>query len=640
MNEIQSLSEGIHAIFARITNLPTVRTTSKMPVTIAEIGDESHRIQLTWFRMPYLRSTLIPGKQYIFFGKLVSKKGRWTMEQPVIYTPEEYMVMEGKYRAVYGLTAGITNNLIVKTLQKILDSTISFHDFLPDELRQEYELCELNYAYKQIHVPDDMDALVVARKRFVFEEFFVFILGLQYQKSKRVAEPNRYDFCDSACMEEWIANLPYPLTGAQKRTLKEIVADLTGESVSQRLIQGDVGSGKTVVAFLAMAWVSVSGYQSAIMAPTEVLAKQHYETFTALCESLHIENRKIILLTGSMTAKQKRMAYEAIEVYPDAMIIGTQALIQEKLSYSNLALVVTDEQHRFGVKQRDQFSDKGWSPHVLIMSATPIPRTLAIILYGDMSISVMDEVPAKRLPIKNKVVRTGERPKAYQFILKQIEKGHQAYIICPLVEETEQCEGEDVIQYSQKIREFFPESCKIGVLHGKMKGSLKNEVMEMFAKNELQILISTTVIEVGVNVPNATVMMIENAERFGLAQLHQLRGRVGRGDAQSYCIMVNSSEAQTAQKRLDILNRSNDGFFIASEDLKLRGPGDLFGIRQSGDMVFQLADIYQDSEVMIQASAAVSKILDEDPLLQKPEHEKLERRMRQFLSDQFANLTL
>ena len=407
----------------------------------------------------------------------------------------------------------------------------------------------------------------------------------------------------------------------------------------QRLIQGDVGSGKTIIAFLAMADAAHNDYQSAIMAPTEVLARQHYETFQKLCEEFGLKI-PVVLLTGSMTARQKRMAYEALQLYPNAMVVGTHALIQERAIYDNLALVITDEQHRFGVRQREIFAEKGRHPHILVMSATPIPRTLAIILYGDLDISVVDEVPAKRLPVKNCVVNTGYRNKAYAFIENEIKNGHQAYVICPLVEEVEGMETENATDYVKKLRQIFPEEIQLGLLHGQMKPAQKNKVMEAFMKNEVQVLVATTVVEVGVNVPNATVMMIENAERFGLAQLHQLRGRVGRGDAQSYCIMVNCSSAKTAERRLKILNESNDGFRIASEDLKLRGPGDFFGIRQSGELQFALGDIYQDAAVLRDASEAVGELLGEDPDLISGDHENLRHYLEAFLMREQNQMSL
>ena len=406
-----------------------------------------------------------------------------------------------------------------------------------------------------------------------------------------------------------------------------------------RLIQGDVGSGKTILAVLALLMCAANGYQGAMMAPTEVLAVQHFETISSYVKKYGIAFRPV-LLTGSMTAKEKREAYAKIASGEANLIIGTHALIQEKVIYDKLALVITDEQHRFGVKQRETFSEKGTKPHILVMSATPIPRTLAIILYGDLDISVVDEVPAKRLPIKNCVVDTRYRPKAYQFIEKEVAAGHQAYVICPLVEESENMEAENVTDYAKRLKEELPDTIEIGLLHGQMKPAQKNDVMERFAANEIQVLVSTTVVEVGVNVPNATVMMIENAEHFGLAQLHQLRGRVGRGDAQSYCIMVNCSDSKESQKRLDILNKSNDGFKIASEDLKLRGPGDFFGIRQSGEMQFALADIYQDAYIMQRASEEVADILGKDPELSSEDHKNLKDYLELFLADQRNKLNL
>lgn len=403
----------------------------------------------------------------------------------------------------------------------------------------------------------------------------------------------------------------------------------------QRLVQGDVGSGKTIVAFLCMALMGENGYQSALMAPTEVLARQHYETFVNMCQTYEL-NRVVILLTGSLTAKEKRTAYERMQMYPDAMIIGTQALIQEKAVFQNLGLVITDEQHRFGVRQRETLAEKGASPHILVMSATPIPRTLAIIIYGDMDISVIDEVPARRLPNKNCVVGISYRNTAYEFIRKEIEQGHQAYVICPLVEESEELDAENVTDYAKKLQAYYRGEVTVGCLHGKMKPAEKNRTMEAFAGGEIELLVSTTVVEVGVNVPNATVMMIENAERYGLAQLHQLRGRVGRGEAQSYCIMVDNAQSRESKKRLDILNHSNDGFFIAGEDLKLRGPGDFFGIRQSGDLAFAIADIYQDAEILKLAAEDVKWLLDADPALEKKEHKALLAIVKQDREEGFS----
>ena len=638
--QVDEVMEGeIAAVFGRIRKTPVVRRTKSMPVTVTSIEATGVEMELVWFRMPYIKNNLKPGNTYIFYGKVERKNGRFVMEQPVIYSQEQYASIEQVFLPVYGLTGGISNNQVTKTVRTVLSEENLFQDYLPMEIRERYQLCEYNYAMKQIHFPDDMDTLILARNRLVFDEFFLFILSMQYQKEKRIKEPNEFEFLQDDFTEALTSKLPYQLTGAQRKALADVKRDMRSPYVMQRLIQGDVGSGKTILAFLAMADTAHNGYQSAIMAPTEVLARQHYTTFTKLCEDFGLKI-PVVLLTGSMTARQKRMSYEALQLYPNAMIIGTHALIQEKALYDNLALVITDEQHRFGVRQREIFAEKGSHPHILVMSATPIPRTLAIILYGDLDISVVDEVPAKRLPIKNCVVDTRYRPKAYAFIENEVRAGHQAYVICPLVEETENLDLENVTDYVKKLRGVFPEEIQLGLLHGQMKPAQKNKVMEAFLKNEVQVLVSTTVVEVGVNVPNATVIMIENAERFGLAQLHQLRGRVGRGDAQSYCIMLNCSQGQNAKKRLDILNKSNDGFEIAGADLKLRGPGDFFGIRQSGELQFALGDIYQDAMVLQRASEAVEILLQKDPKLMQEEHDGLCRYMQEFLKNERNQMNL
>lgn len=627
------------AVVLRVEAPVIVKRTRSMQLAIASGVHNNQKMEFLWFHMPYVRNTLVKGQSYILYGSVQEKGGMLSMEQPVIYTPEQYHAVADSLQPVYGLTNGLSNNLYKKTLRQVLEQQLLLQEYLPQETRQSYGLAEYNYAVSQIHFPESMDALSKARRRLVFDEFFQFILYMQLQKEQGQKIENRFVFCDGSMLDPLLAKLPYTLTAAQLRVLDDIQTDLHGEYIMQRLVQGDVGSGKTIVAFFAMCLVSASGYQSALMAPTEVLAAQHYETFAQYIELFGIHTH-LVLLTGTMTAKQKRRAYERLQLFPDAMVIGTHALFQEKAVYDNLALVITDEQHRFGVRQRETFSLKGESPHILVMSATPIPRTLAIILYGDLDISVIDEVPAKRLPIKNCVVGTGWRPNAYEFIRKEAALGHQAYVICPFVEASEYAEGENVIDYTQKLRQALPESIEVAFLHGKMRSDLKNKVMEAFAANEIQVLVSTTVVEVGVNVPNATVMMIEDAQRFGLAQLHQLRGRVGRGDAQSYCIMINTSDAKGASKRLDVLNRTNDGFQIASEDLKLRGPGDFFGIRQSGDMEFQLADIYQDAGVLRQASEEVQRILECDRELELPEHEGLRRKAQEYFERQMERFNL
>ena len=576
--------------------------------------------------------------QYVFYGIVKKRKNQLIMEQPKIYTIAQYQELSDSLQPVYALTKGLTNNLVRKMEKQALESICLLDDFLPEELRETHDFCEYGQAVRQMHFPDSEYALKNARNRLAYQDFFEFILMMQMSKEQRVTAKNQFTFEENGMIEQIISKLPYPLTGAQKRTIDCIHNEMRGDYVMQRLIQGDVGSGKTIVAFLAMIDAASNGYQSAIMAPTEVLARQHYENFTQMCRDYDLDF-PVILLTGSMTAKQKRDAYERMLLYPNALIVGTHALIQERAVYENLALVITDEQHRFGVRQRETLGKKGEKPHILVMSATPIPRTLAIILYGDLDISVIDEVPAKRLPIKNCVVGTEFRPKAYEFIENQVKDGHQAYVICPLVEESENTEAENVTDYTKLLKAELPD-VRIACLHGKMKPAEKNRIMEEFLNHDTDVLVSTTVIEVGVNVPNATVMLIEDAQRFGLAQLHQLRGRVGRSDLQSYCIMMNTSESKESKKRLDILNRSNDGFYIAREDLKLRGQGDFFGVRQSGEMEFAVGDIFADAGLLQEAAEDVKELLDQDPELTLEEHQKLKHHMETYGEQWFEQLNL
>lgn len=619
-SEIQT--EGIFAVAGKILSAPVLTRAKRMEVVQARAGNFAGSIDLVWFRMPYMRSKLKPGETYVFYGRVKAKGRSYGMEHPEVYTREQYEAKRKTLQPVYSKTEGLSGQMIAKAVRQALEELPPSYEYLPGSIRSKEGLCEYSFAVSQIHFPQDMECLILARKRLAFDEFFLFILRMQLQKEKAVKLPNDYPIRNDTVIPYLLSHLPYRLTNAQKKCLDEIIDGMKGETAMQRLIQGDVGSGKTAVAFLAMALMGENGYQSALMAPTEVLARQHYETFTGMRDAYALD-RKVILLTGSLTAREKRRAYEDMQMYPDAMIIGTQALIQEKAVFRNLGLVITDEQHRFGVRQREILAEKGANPHILVMSATPIPRTLAIILYGDMDISVIDEVPARRLPNKNCVVDVSYRKTAYEFIRKEVRSGHQAYVICPLVEESEEIDAENVADYAKKLEDYYQGSVKVGCLNGKMKPAEKNQVMELFAKGEIELLVSTTVVEVGVNVVNATVMMVENAERFGLAQLHQLRGRVGRGDAQSYCILVDHAQNESSKKRLDILNHSNDGFFIAGEDLKRRGPGDFFGIRQSGDLAFQIADIYQDADILQQASEAVKALLADDPFLEKGENQKL-----------------
>lgn len=607
---------------------PAIVKRNGKTILTTRFKDPTGTVQVLWYNQPYLRNQIKPGLHYVLRGRLTRRNRQMTIEQAKLYTPQEYRQLMHVLQPVYALTAGITNNTISKSVEKALLGLNGEKDWLPRRLMKQYELQERMHAIREIHFPKSRELMLDARRRIVFDEFFLFTLALRRRKEQQAVRLNRYPMERRTECLKFIASLPYELTTAQRKVWDELQADLTGIGVMNRLIQGDVGSGKTVLAELAMMMCTLNGYQACLMVPTEVLAKQHYQ---GIAKHLAEYGIRTELLTGSMTAAEKRKVHERIAAHEADIIIGTHALIQEKVQYDKLGLVITDEQHRFGVKQREDLAGKGEEPHMLVMSATPIPRTLSILLYGDLDLSILDELPANRLPIKNCVVGPEYRPTAYKFIDKQVQEGRQAYIICPMVEESEEIEAENVIDYAEQLDEILQElhkvqagsesrdcdagqtqNCRIVVeyLHGKMKPKDKNDVMERFASGEIQVLVSTTVVEVGVDVPNSTVMMIENAERFGLAQLHQLRGRVGRGKNQSYCIMVNTSDDPEVQARLDIMNRSNDGFYIASEDLKLRGPGDIFGIRQSGEAKFLVADIFQDAAILKQAAEAVDGLTD------------------------------
>lgn len=613
---IRETSTGnVQAVYGQITAIPNVKKVRNLSILNAILKDDNgDSIQLTFFNMPFLKKVLKPGGFYLFRGLVQQRGTHKIMEQPRMFTWDEYRQKSGRLLPRYALTKGLTNQTVQKSVAQALEYYPPEKEYLPQVILQKYPMLSHREAVYALHFPESREELLTARNRMVFEEFFSFLLVLRKNKELAAKTENHFPMYETADTVRFLEQLPFPLTKAQKKVWGELREDMGSPYAMNRLIQGDVGSGKTILAVLALLMCAANGYQGAMMAPTEVLAVQHFETISGYIEKYGIAFRPV-LLTGSMTTKEKREAYAKIASGEANLIIGTHALIQEKVEYSSLALVVTDEQHRFGVRQRETLAAKGSEPHVLVMSATPIPRTLAIILYGDLKVSVIDELPANRLPIKNCVVGTAYRPKAYEFIAKEVAAGRQAYVICPMVEEGESEDLENVVDYTEKLRAVLPPSVQVAYLHGKMRPADKNRIMEEFAAKEIDVLVSTTVIEVGINVPNATVMMVENAERFGLAQLHQLRGRVGRGEFQSYCIFISTSEAKETMERLQILNHSNDGFHIASEDLKLRGPGDIFGIRQSGEFAFVLGDIYTDANILKEASDAVEQLLVSDPEL-------------------------
>lgn len=633
-NKIVAAIEGV------IVKKLDIQRKGKLQVIKGLIRDNrGETLPVTWFNMPFLRQTLQPGFRYVFRGRLKRMGNEIQLQQPETFPLGKYEEKLLSMQPVYSLTKGVTNHLIQKCIRTALEQGIVLDEFLPVHIRQNYNLTGRMEAVEMLHFPKDRDGLHKARHRLVFDEFFLFLYTLQTMKESGVTAKSPYVIVPAKQTEEFQRKLPFELTRGQQKALSQIRSDLGSANVMNRLIQGDVGSGKTILSVLALMDVIFAGYQGALMAPTEVLARQHYISIKEMFDEYNV-SIQIQLLTGSMTAKEKRMAYEEIEQGRAQLIVGTHALIQEKVIYQNLALVVTDEQHRFGVRQRENLAQKGNSPHIMVMSATPIPRSLAIVLYGDLDVSVIRELPANRLPIKNCVVDTSFRPNAYQFITKQAAQGHQAYIICPMVEENEELDIENVIDYAKMLEEQLPSTVRVQYLHGKMKNDLKNQIMEDFARGEIQVLVSTTVVEVGVNVPNATVMMVENAERFGLAGLHQLRGRVGRGSAQSYCIFVSGSKKKETMDRLEILNHSNDGFEIAREDLKLRGPGDFFGMRQSGDMDFRIGNIYTDADVLGEVSQVLKELKEDKWDIEEEQWQVLHTVLEQYQKNSLEKLNI
>ena len=574
-------------------------------ITTVSVEDETGRIGLTFFHLKYLRQVLKPGCIFCFYGTVSKRGNKLHMDQPQIIKPEDYDVLMQALQPVYSLSKGLTSNAIKKAVKQTFADYGEFAEPYGEAFREKYGLEDLKESLKNVHLPENYDKLVYARKRLVFDEFYSFLKALKASKEENNRVVSNFPMIENAYTARFLEKLPFTLTDAQMRAWRDICEDMTGGYVMNRLVQGDVGAGKTIIAFMAMLLCVSNGFQCSFMAPTEVLAGQHYESLRKLIDRYDLPMHPA-LLTGSTPAAEKRRIYEQILSGEIDTVIGTHAVFQEKVVFERLALVITDEQHRFGVRQREKLEEKGDKVHVLVMSATPIPRTLASVLYTDLSVSVVDELPKNRLPIKNCVVGTDKRDVAYRFLMKEVDKGHQAYVICPMVEASEEAGNlENVVDYADKLKEVMPESYRIGVLYGQMKPADKNKIMNEFARGNIDILVSTTVIEVGIDVPNATAIMIENAERFGLAQLHQLRGRVGRGDAQSYCVFIQGNKEQRQSERLEVLVKSNDGFFIANEDLRLRGPGDLFGIRQSGLMQFAMGDIYQDADILMLARDAV-----------------------------------
>ena len=624
--EIQDLIPDEPACFqAMVVSQPrTAHIRKGLDITKVTVADATARLNLTFFNQKYTAEHLQYGQEYLFYGAVSGDFIGYQMQNPTVEELGQSGVMTRRILPVYPLTSGISNKTMVRTIQAGLEACLSqMPEILPAGIREKYDLCSAQYAYQTIHNPESFDALAQACRRLIFEEFFVFSAGMMLLRARRnFRDGLPFSGCD---LSAFYKALPFQLTGAQLRAIEDIISDCTGNKAMNRLIQGDVGSGKTMIAAAAIYCAAKNGAQSALMAPTEILAEQHAATLTPLLRSLGIET---VLLTGSQSTVAKRKAREAIADGRAMLAVGTHALISESTVFRNLALVVTDEQHRFGVLQRGALQAKGASPHLLVMSATPIPRTLALMLYGDLDISIVDERPPGRQQIDTFLVDESYRTRLNGFIRKHAEAGNQVFVVCPAVEESETMSIKSAEVWADALqKQVFPD-LRVALLHGQMKGAEKERIMSEFAAHHHDILVATTVIEVGVDVPNATLIVIENADRFGLSQLHQLRGRVGRGTEKSYCVLVSSNQNQQTQARLKALCKTNDGFQIAEEDLAMRGPGDFFGSRQHGLPAFKMASLVTDVAVLKQAQEACAESLQTEKLVSDPEYRPLLSRIR------------
>ena len=599
----------------------------RLVYTRMKVYDETGSVGVLWYNQPYMKNSLKIGEWYLFSGKLQKKYGRKEILSPEVERIGENFA-GGRIIPVYPASEGVSQKMLRNLMEDALSQMSGgMREELPLWLRKEYKLAERNFAIENIHFPKTEQGFYDARRRLVFEELFVLQTALFQLKNTLEDSGEGIILKKKKALQEAEGLLPFALTGAQKRVLKEMEKDMTSGKIMNRLVQGDVGSGKTAVAMVSAYWAIQNGYQATIMAPTEVLASQHFESFQKVFEPAGI---KVVLLTGSLKAKEKRETLEQVKNGDAQMIVGTHAVIQKGVEYHKLGLAITDEQHRFGVRQRSTLADKGENVHTLVMTATPIPRTLALILYGDLDISIIDELPPGRQKIDTSAVDSRYHQRIYTFIQKHVKEGRQAYVICPMIEESEKLEVQSVLNYTEELVKELPE-CRVACVHGKMKVKEKQEIMDGFAAGNIDVLVSTTVIEVGINVPNATIMLIENAERFGLAQLHQLRGRVGRGSEKSYCILVSDTKTKVAKERMKTMTESEDGFVISEKDLKLRGPGEFFGIRQHGLPELKIADLYKDMAILKEAQSAASELLKKDRFLEEEEHQLLREHIDGYL---------
>ena len=612
-----------------VKKMPPARIRKGLTVCKAVFTDDTDDITVTLYNQEYLFASLKEGEDYILYGKVTGNMVRREMNSPMVFSAASPDLI----LPVYPLTEGLSQNIIRKAVRGALDLVLGeVEDIMPQYVRDSCRMCSLACAWENIHFPKSLYGAHEARRRLIFDELLIHSLAIAYQRQNEDSDSNY--IMQAQPLEEFTSALPFTLTKTQLRSLNDCTVAMRGAHRMNRLIQGDVGCGKTVVAAGAAWFVYKNGYQSCVMAPTEILAAQHYKTFKSLLEPLGV---RVALLTGSLTPKNKRLLKEQIAAGEFDVIVGTHALFSESTHFSDLALVITDEQHRFGVEQRAALSAKGRNPHRLVMSATPIPRTLALILYGDLDISVINELPAGRKPISTYAVTGKMRERAFGFVKKQLEMGRQGYVVCPMIDESES-DLNDVTSYSQKLAQGAFADYKVGLLHGRMSAAEKEEVMNGFKRGEIDLLVATTVVEVGVDVPNATVMVIENADRFGLSQLHQLRGRVGRGKWESFCILITDNTSPECVQRMKIISKTSDGFKIAEEDLKLRGPGDFFGTHQHGLPAFKLADLTRDMQLLQTAQQMSKSIIESDPQLKRADH-RIMRELTQRLMQRGAEMT-